>query len=153
MGRYDNPRICDEANLRSVAEVLTHPSIEVHHDAFASVDERVDTGDLVYLDPPYVPMSSTARFTSYTSGSFSTDDQRRLQQLVVRLASRGCWVVLSNSTAPLVTALYATREARRSGLRRHRVSAKRAINSNAGRRGKVQEYVITNVAPVPTARK
>jgi DNA adenine methylase len=150
IGRYKNPRICDEPTLRAVAAVLRDPAIQIHQDSFASLESTAKSGELVYLDPPYAPLSATARFTSYTTASFSDDDQRRLQALVVKLASRGCYVVLSNSTAPLVSELYRAAEARRAGLRAHRVTARRAINSKAARRGEVEEYVISNVDPVPS---
>lgn len=149
-GRYANPTICDEDTLRAAAGVLKAPSVVVRHGTFASLERSAAPGDLVYLDPPYAPLSATSRFTSYTSGSFSDDDQRRLQALVLDLAQRGCHVVLSNSTAPLVRALYESREARRAGLRTHRVPARRAINSKAARRGEIEEFIITNVTPRPS---
>jgi DNA adenine methylase len=149
IGRYEKPCICDEATLRTVAAVLNRFAIDVEHEPFSSVETRARAGDFIYFDPPYAPISATARFTSYTTGSFSDADQEWLQQLVVRLAAQGCHVVLSNSTAPLVRDLYSSREVREAGLRKHLVSARRAINSNAARRGDVQEYVISNVAPVP----
>ena len=145
-GRYARPRICDEETLRAVAEVLARPEIEIGAASFLSLDAEAAPGDFVYFDPPYVPLTTTARFTSYTPGSFSEDDQRQLRDLAVRLARRGCSVVLSNSAAPLVSTLYETRDARGAGLRVHRVAARRAINSNAARRGQVDELVITNVA-------
>ena len=146
-GRYVNPRICDEQTLQAVSAVLQNPVVSLEHDSFDSVQRTAGRGDFVYLDPPYAPLSSTARFTSYTAGSFSDDDQRRLREVVVALAERGCHVVLSNSTAPLVRDLYATREARNAGLRAHRVAARRAINSKAGRRGEIEEFIISNVRP------
>jgi DNA adenine methylase len=148
-GRYTNPRICDEETLRSVAWVLGHSSVALDAASFAALDRAAAAGDLVYLDPPYAPLSATARFTSYTTASFSDEDQRQLQQVVLGLARRGCFVVLSNSTAPIVTDLYSGRDARRAGLQIHRVVARRAINSHAGRRGEVGEYVISNVEPRP----
>jgi len=55
-------------------------------------------------------------------------------------------VLLSNSTAPGISALYETnREAADAGLSTFRVPARRAINSNASRRGSVDEYLITNI--------
>jgi hypothetical protein len=64
---------------------------------------------------------------------------------VLVLARRGCHVLLSNSTAQHITALYDRNDdARRAGLRALRVEARRAVNSNATRRGPVFEYVITN---------
>ena len=146
-GRYDAPRICDEPMLRLAAAVLADPLVTLGVEPFMAVESRARAGDLVYLDPPYAPLSVTARFTSYTPGSFSADDQARLQQVVLALADKGCFVVLSNSTAPLVTELYCSRAARAAGLRAHRIPARRAINSQASGRGAVEEYIISNVDP------
>lgn len=147
IGRYPRPRVCDESTLRAVAAVLSAPLVNVEHASFTGIGDAARAGDLVYLDPPYAPLSPTARFTAYTAGSFSDDDQRKLRQIVFDLARRGCHVVVSNSTAPLVSALYDTRAARAAGIRAHRVPAKRAINSNASKRGDVEEYIISNVEP------
>jgi site-specific DNA-adenine methylase len=54
-------------------------------------------------------------------------------------------VLLSNSTAEEIVALYENDVVRQAGLRALRVPARRAINSNAARRGTVEEYLITNV--------
>jgi DNA adenine methylase len=98
----------------------------------------------VYCDPPYAPLSPTANFAHYTAGGFSADDQARLQAAVVAAAGRGATVLLSNSCAPLIDRLYSTVDARRAGLRIHRVPARRAINSRASARGVVDEFVVTN---------
>jgi DNA adenine methylase len=146
-GRYANPRIRDEATLRAAAAVLSAPLVEIRHASYERIADAARAGDFVYLDPPYAPLSATARFTSYTPGSFAEEDQRKLQQIVLQLAQAGCLVVLSNSTAPLVAELYDTPAARAAGLSAHRIPARRAINSNASRRGQIEEYVITNVPP------
>jgi len=146
VGRYANPRICDAPNLRAVSTVLSRPGVEVREDRFESVCEWAMPGDFIYFDPPYAPTSATASFTAYTPGGFDVDAQRRLQMVVVELARRGCHVLLSNSTAPEITALYADNVvARAAGLRAVRVSARRAINSRGGSRGAVDEYLISNV--------
>ena len=120
--------------------------VELRHGTFEATVARCASGDLVYFDPPYAPLSSTASFTSYTAQGFVDADQRRLQQIVVDLVQRGCFVVVSNSTAPLITALYETDlAAKRAGLRAYRVPARRAINSDPSRRGTIDEYIITNV--------
>ena len=147
-GRYTNPRICDAPNLRAVARALAAPGVELRHDSYESVLQVAHANDLIYFDPPYAPLSTTARFTSYTANGFSDNDQRRLQEVVLELVGRGCSVVLSNSTAPIIADLYETNpEARRAGLRAHRVPAKRAINSDPTARGDVLEFIITNVQP------
>ena len=147
-GRYANPRICDAPNIRAVATVLGAPTVTLGCDRFECVLDQAQAGDLLYVDPPYAPVSDTANFTAYTARGFSDDDQRRLQNVVVELAGRGCSVIVSNSTAPIIHDLYEkSRSARRAGLRAHRVVARRAINSDATRRGVVAEYIISNVTP------
>ena len=151
-GRYDRPKIADREKLARVAEALSSARLRLVWGGFESVLEMAAPGDFVYFDPPYAPVSRTANFTSYTALRFGPGDQRRLQQIVIALATRGCSVLLSNSTADEITALYErSEEARAAGLRAIRVPARRAINSNAAQRGTVDEYLISNVRPAPFA--
>ena len=145
-GRYSNPRICDAQHLRHVAAALSRPGVELQYSRYDRLLEGAQPGDFVYFDPPYAPLSRTARFTHYTAEGFDSSEQRRLRDLIVSLARRGCHVVASNSTAPEIAELYETDEnVGLAGLRCHRVPARRAINSNAKLRGVVVEYIITNV--------
>jgi DNA adenine methylase len=149
-GRYINPRICDADNIRAVSAVLRGREVKIGFGDFELVLKRAKKGDLLYFDPPYAPLSETANFTGYTAFGFTHDDQRRLQNVIVELAGRGCHVILSNSTALIIRELYETnRKARSAGLRAYRVPARRAINSKATHRGDVAEYIISNVAPAP----
>ena len=145
-GRYAKARICDEANLRRVAKALARPGVTLERARFERIADGAREGDFLYFDPPYAPLSKTARFTSYTAEGFDAGDQQRLRDLLVTLAAQGCHVVMSNSTAPEIAALYEnSKEVKAAGLQCHRVPARRAINSKASRRGVVDEYVITNV--------
>ena len=149
-GRYGNPTICDEANLRAWSAALARPRITLGVSAFDTALAGAGQDDFVYLDPPYAPLNGTARFTSYTASGFDAVQQERLQRTVIALAARRASVLLSNSAAPLIRALYAGRgAARRAGLRATTVAARRAINSRAANRGPVREYVITNVRRSP----
>jgi DNA adenine methylase len=145
-GRYRRPRICDAANLRAVAGALGSRRVELRHAPFVETLAEPQADDFVYLDPPYAPLTRTARFTSYTAAGFDVGLQELLREKVVELAAKGVHVVLSNSAAEEVRRLYAEdRVARSAGLKSHLVPARRAINSRATRRGPVLEYVITNV--------
>src|SRR5262249_24315534 len=116
-GRYSNPRICDAENIRAVAAVVRAPGVKIEFGSFEVVVKRAKKGDLLYFDPPYAPLSETANFTGYTAFGFSNEDQRRLQNVIIELADRGCHLVLSNSTAPIIRELYDTdRKARAAGL-------------------------------------
>lgn len=145
-GRYGNPLICDEPNLRAWSAALSSSSVSLLVSPFDAALADAGQDDFVYLDPPYAPLNGTSRFTSYTAGGFDRGQQEALQRTVITLASRGASVLLSNSAAPQIKALYAGRGAARlAGLRATTVAARRAINSRAASRGPIREYLITNV--------
>ncbi len=145
-GRYERPKIVDRDKLARVAGALSAVRLQLRWGSFELVTEIAAPGDFVYFDPPYAPVSRTANFTSYTGPRFDAEDQQRLQRIVIALARRGCSVVLSNSTADQIAELYERNpEAHAAGLRSIRVPARRAINSNAARRGPVEEFLIANV--------
>jgi DNA adenine methylase len=145
-GRYAKPRICDAVNLRRVAQALAGQDVTLGRARFDRTVDSAQPGDFLYFDPPYAPLSKTANFTSYTTEGFDAGDQQRLRDMVVTLAKRGCHVVMSNSTAPEIAELYEdSKDVKAAGLKCYRIPARRAINSNAKKRGVVEEYVITNV--------
>ena len=145
-GRYDRPNIVDRGRLARVADALSRPGVQLTRGSFESVLDVAVAGDFLYFDPPYAPLTPTANFTSYTALRFDSGDHVRLQQVVIALARRGCRVLISNSTADEIAALYKRDAgARAAGLRTVRIPARRAINSNAARRGVVDEFLITNI--------
>lgn len=146
-GRYARPAIVNREKLVRVADALSSPGVRLVFGSFESARDIAEQGDFLYVDPPYAPVSRTANFTSYTASRFDGADQARLQQLVIDLARRGSHVLLSNSTASEIAALYDNnREARAAGLQIFRVAARRAINSKASLRGAIDEYLITNIS-------
>ena len=144
IGRYDNPRICDPQHLRDVAVALGTRGVRLERGSFEVPLEDARRGDFVYCDPPYAPLTRTARFAQYTSAGFGAQDQERLQRAILGAAGRGAVVVLSNSSAPEVEDLYGGVEARQAGLVLRRVPARRSINSRAALRGPVNEILVTN---------
>lgn len=134
-GRYKNPQICDEDNLRAVAKALTKARVEQGH--FETVVDKAQPGDLVYFDPPYYPVSKTASFTGYDRGAFGEDSQRLLARVYAQLANKGVHVLLSNSMTPFIEDLF-------RDFAIDSVAANRAVNSRADRRGKVAEALVRN---------
>ncbi|MEC8051654.1 MAG: DNA adenine methylase [Myxococcota bacterium] len=132
-GKYANPTICNEKNLRAVSAALQ--GVDIRLQSVFELDSRVRKNDLVYFDPPYVPLSPTASFTSYTKQGFGEHQQRELAELFGRLVSKGAHCFLSNSDTPLVRELY-------KDFKIKKVYARRAINSRADRRGPVGEVIV-----------
>ncbi len=133
-GDYKRPNICDEPRLRECATRLQKVRIAVED--FESAAKRAKKGDLIYFDPPYVPLSATSSFRSYTKDGFGAEAQRRLRDLAVSLKKRGVHVRLSNSSAPAVYKLY------EADFELIEVCARRSINSKAGGRGVIKELLI-----------
>ena len=139
LGRYTNPNIVNEQNLRSVSNLLKTSHISIKCRDFEGVLDDAKRGDFVYFDPPYQPVSSTANFTSYTNKDFTSDDLMRLCNLCKRLDSKGCHVMLSNSHSKEVVKLFSGKPWKTTKIR-----ANRAINSNSNRRTGHFELLIKN---------
>lgn len=131
-GRYKNPKICDVEGLTHASKALQIADITVAD--FAETCAGVGVGDVVYLDPPYVPVSKTASFTSY-SGRFDEAEHRRLAETFEHLVDLGAFVLLSNSDTKLSRGLY-------TGYKITTVEATRAINSKVDKRGAVREVLV-----------
>jgi DNA adenine methylase len=137
-GRYVKPGFKQPRsleNLRACSRALQDVVIEVND--FESVLHRANTGDFVYFDPPYVPLSDTSDFTAYVPGGFGPDKQRHLAEVFRKLAERDVLVMLSNSDSGDVRRLY-------SNFHIHEVQAARHINAKADKRGKIAELVVTS---------
>jgi DNA adenine methylase len=136
-GRYKNPSIFDEKNIRAVHNVLARSGVDIRCDDCRATTKNARAEDFIYFDPPYQPVSSTANFTEYTTQSFGWEDQERLAETFRELDERGCLLMLSNS--PRVEKLYA-----KSHYRIERVKASRAISCIGSKRGPVDELLIMN---------
>jgi DNA adenine methylase len=137
-GRYKNPKLLDETNLRAVNKAFK--LAKILHSDFQETARDAAEGDFVYLDPPYAPLTATAEFTAYTKAGFSLGEQKRLARLFKELDSRGCYVLESNSATSAIHQLYA-------GYRIVEVYAARAISSDGSTRGKIPELLVSNYAP------
>jgi DNA adenine methylase len=128
--------VCDarmEGNLREVAVTLTNTTIL--HESFVGILNRARKNDFVFFDPPYLPISTTSKFTSYTAGGFGLRDHTVLRDIAKHLKTRGVQVLLSNVDCPAVRDLYGDFEI-------HEVFAPRSINSVGTGRGNVRELLI-----------
>jgi len=140
-GRYKNPNILDEAVLRGINDYLNQKSVTFLNRDFAEAVESAKKGDFIYFDPPYDPVSNTASFTGYDINGFNQNEQRRLKQVVDDLTEKGCYVMLSNSATDFILDLY--KDYKETIV----VSATRSINSNALKRGKIDEVLVLNYVP------
>lgn len=134
-GNYKNPKILDENNLLNCSELLKNTEIKCAD--FSEILSKVEKGDFVYFDPPYVPLNETSSFTSYTKDGFDMDMQFKLRDICDELDIMGVKFLLSNSDTKLVNELYGNYNIKK-------VFASRAINANPDGRGKITEVLVRN---------
>jgi len=141
-GRYKKPDILNCDNLRAVSHLLE--KTRILEGDFTVCRKYVDDETFVYLDPPYRPLSATASFTSYSRAGFSDRDQERLARFYKALDRKGAMVMLSNSDPRSECSEDSFLEDLYAGYRIERVPARRMINCKGGRRGAVNELIVTN---------
>ena len=108
-GDYDSPtNICQESILRTCQQHLSSTSLSSSR--WEDTFRNVRSGDLVYLDPPYMPLEiDGATFTTYFTDGFSRQDQIELATKSAQLAAKGARVIASNHDAlgePTVREIY-----------------------------------------------
>jgi DNA adenine methylase len=140
-GKYKNPDITAKERIEELHAYLSSNHIENLNTDFATSLESVQKNDFVYFDPPYIPLNPTSSFTSYSKDGFGYEEQKRLRDLFFVLNSKGVFVMLSNSSSPLVRELY---DRSLPNVKFHEVETKRMISAKSSSRGSVKELIITN---------
>lgn len=141
-GKYKNPTICDEKNINEVSIALKNTKIA--RADFSESRKYVEKNSFIYLDPPYRPLNKTSSFTSYAKDGFFDEDQIRLAHFFKEMDQRGAYLMLSNSDPKnedpddeFFDNLY-------TNFNIERVPAKRHINCDASKRGKINEIIVRN---------
>ena len=138
IGSYKNPDWVREQEILEASKSLKNTKI--YNRDFSFIVDVVEPGDVVYFDPPYEPVSTTANFTDYSAEGFDFDDQVRLIEVLQELDGKDVFVVVSNSGV-----MYDRYE--EAGFYVDLKGVSRSINCDASNRGEVDEVIATNVPP------
>lgn len=138
-GKYKNPQLYNEENFHAVSEALrlAHLWCGDFQQLLGHIGARRAKKSFIYMDPPYVPRSTTSDFTAYTDVGFILARQEELAAICETLDKQGAKWMLSNSNVAWVRKRY-------KQFKKHKVHARRNINSDATKRGKIAELIITN---------
>ena len=144
-GKQSKPDFIAEENLNAVSRFLSTAARDGNRPQFFSGDYKMttasaSTGDFVYLDPPYDPISRSASFVSYQKRGFNRQDQEELRDETLRLTNLGVPILLSNSDTDFVRALYQDEAV----FQVKSIQVNRAIGASAASRGKIGEVLVTN---------
>jgi len=130
-GRYDQVYFPTDEMLAFATKLET---AELQTMDFRKALPKAKKGDVVYCDPPYVPLTATASFTNYAAGGFSEQDQRDLHTLALEASDRGAFVVISNHDTQFTESLY-------RGAWLKRVMVSRTISCDGQNRNKAKELI------------
>jgi DNA adenine methylase len=143
-GKYTNPKICDEKTIIADSKLLQR--VTILHGDYKETMKYTTKNTFFYFDPPYKPISKTSSFNSYAKDTFDDAEQVRLKAFCDELSSKDIRWLLSNSDPKNVDPadnffddLYSS-----SSHFIDRIKARRAINSNATKRGEIFEILISN---------
>jgi DNA adenine methylase len=128
MGRYTNPIILDETNLRLVSAVLQ--DVDIRHQGYEK--SSIIKNDFYYLDPPY-----HQTFTGYDSSGFGETEQKKLAEFCSSINEKGGYFMLSNSDTSFIRDLY-------KKFKIETVMASRMVSCKGSSRGRKNEVVVRN---------
>lgn len=134
-GKYKNPVVCKPELLRACSLALQ--SSPIRYVDFADAVSTAIEGDVVYMDPPYSPVSATSNFTSYTAEKFDLMEQTRLRDTALKLKERGAYVMISNSDTEPILELYG-----RSEFTIHRLTDRGSVAASKSGRGDRTDLLI-----------
>lgn len=141
-GRYKTVMAPVDA-IQAMAEVLRERPTQLYTRDFREMLAMAGAGDTVYLDPPYLPLSSTANFNAYHTEGFNAEDQEDLARLAREAAHRGALVIISNHDTEKARELY-------EGAFFRELQVARSISGSAASRKRVGELLAVFM-PAPDA--
>ena len=124
----------DIDNLKNISLYLQN--IQIYNNDFEKICNLANKNDLVYLDPPFIPLNKTSHFTAYTKDGFDINEQKRVAQCFKDLDKKQVFVILSNHNTELINTLY-------KDYNIEKIQVKRNINCKGNKRIG-EEIIISN---------
>jgi DNA adenine methylase len=141
-GSSSTPPICDEENILAVSAALQ--KVEILCGDYRQTIDHATPNSFFYFDPPYKPLSKTSSFNSYTKDSFNDNEQIRLKEFCNEVEKKGYKWMMSNSDVKGKDSSDNFFDDLYSEYKIERVKARRSLNAQGDKRGKLNELLITN---------
>ena len=135
-GQLKSPTLYNHDTLMAISKRLQ--GAEITFTDYRDALKKVKRDDLVYLDPPYIPLNVSSSFSKYAKDDFTLENQNELSNQISELSEKSAAVILSNSDTP------ETREIFGEKMYLFQIDASRAISANASSRGTVKEIIAVN---------
>jgi DNA adenine methylase len=130
-GKYNKPHFSRKEFVECIGKIN---KFKIYNKDFREIFDMIVYGDVVYCDPPYIPLSKTSNFNTYAAGGFSLKDQSDLAECAYTASKKGAIIVVSNSCTDLSLQIY-------NKAQIFQVDAMRTISANGSKRGNVKEII------------
>lgn len=144
IGRYSNPTICDETNIREIHDYLKNNNILIMNKSYQDVLVKCGEGDVIYIDPPY-DYKDDDGFTKYQMAGFSFEDFEELKKYCDDAIDRGAFVIISNNATEKVLKLF-LEDVKYTAYYPDTFQTLRSINCNGNMRKTGSEVIVTGVS-------
>jgi DNA adenine methylase len=141
-GKYENPKICDPLSILADSQLLQ--KVKILCADYSETLQYATENTFFYFDPPYKPLSKTSSFNAYATDTFNDAQQERLAVFCQSLDKQGHNWLLSNSDLRNIEGENNYFDNLYADFNIQRVKAKRSINSDATKRGEINELLISN---------
>lgn len=143
-GKREKVSIFDEQNIRNISRLLNEKKVLILCEDYKEVIYKArysavrEENTFCYFDPPYLPVSDTSDFTAYTKEGFGKEETDELFAALNFLNTTQTvdWMLSNSDTEYTRTSL--------EDYNIQTVSARRNINSDGNKRGKINELIIRN---------
>lgn len=143
-GKRGKVSIFDEQNIRNISRLLNEKKVLILCEDYKEVIYKArysavrEENTFCYFDPPYLPVSDTSDFTAYTKEGFGKEETDELFAALNFLNTTQTvdWMLSNSDTEYTITSL--------EDYNIQTVSARRNINSDGNKRGKINELIIRN---------
>ena len=136
--------ILDKNNLRAFSRLTG--DVNFLNQDWSETMSLVENGDLVYVDPPYLPLKDDEYvFRDYSGEGFSDKTHEDLARSCAEAAARGAKVIISNNYSKRIEAMYrkAARDAGARMARARKIKLKRTMKKvSGGQREQVEEILV-----------
>lgn len=136
-GYLKKPNIFNEKDLDYFHNILKNENIIIKNQDFESSKKLIKKGDLVFIDPPYIPLSKTSSFTSYHKSGFDINDHIRVKEYAEYINSIGAYFIQTNTFCELTKEMY-------KDFNLKEIKVDRKVNRTGKGDIKVSEYLIKN---------
>lgn len=144
-GRIQSPRATADEKIRAAGMYFrgdTGAKVRIMYQDGIKTLSMAKAGDFAFIDPPYIPISKTAKFTGYTAADFGFADQVRLLDAMDEATARGVMWAYTNADRPMLWEHFEGK-----GYTCERVPMRRNMGGAAETRIEIGELLAMNYAP------